>query len=256
MQNFPEIQEILRIKQGTLPKICETLTKIQQNLWDDLKMTAEEPKPWDRQKNESGASYSLFNEYLKLGPLRTIPQLEKKLKKLEESGELEKAPQQKNLYEKSTTWHWKKRAEAYDIHRIEEERKELEDYALNRRKERLNQSHVQSRILHRKFVEHLGNDEEKEELKIPPKVEHPDPKKRPGPLKPTQEAYIASELLKGKKIVEESERLDVGDVTERTEQQGKHHHVVEQDKTVSKVNNLFDEAEKANEDEPQGGGEE
>jgi hypothetical protein len=214
-------------------------------------MTAEEPKPWDRQKNESGASYTLFNEYLKLGPLRTIPQLEKKLKKLEGSGELEKAPKQKNLYEKSTTWHWKKRAEAYDIHRIEEERKELEEYALNRRKERLNQSHVQSKILHRKFVEHLGSDEEKEKLEIP--IVEVDPKKK---LKPTQEAYIASELLKGKRIVEESERLDTGDVTERTEQSGKFIQKIEKNEKSSKLRDLFEKAEEGNETDGSEGGEE
>lgn len=238
-------EKIQKLKQisAKIPKI----PRKNKNLEENTKMTEKNPDPWTRQKGESGAVYALFNEYLKLGPLRTIVKLSKKL---QDDPKWKDVPSPDALNKKSTTWKWKDRAEDYDTHRIEEERKELEEYSLNRRKERLNQSHVQSKIIHRKFVEHLGTDEEKEELGIPKKIFISGEGQQPPSA--LSEAKIASELMKGKRIVEESERLDTGDVTERTEQKGKIKLESENDEIVSEVDDLFEEAEKAN-DEPEEG---
>jgi len=219
--------------------------KFQKNYGTTVEaMTNNEKKKelWDRQKGESGAVYALFNEYLKLGPLRTIMKLSKKL---QNDPKWEEVPTPDALNKKSTTWHWKDRAEAYDTHRIEEERKELEEYNFNRRKERLNQSHVQSRIIHRTMLEYLGTDKEKEDARESG-LDLEDLEDKEKNMPPRQKAFFVSELMKGKRIVEESERLDLGDVTERTEQTGKQRHVIEDGKTPKEIKDLFTYSEEGN----------
>lgn len=150
----------------------------------------EEKQPWDRQKSESAASYSLFNEYLKLGPLRTIPRL---YQELSESTEFPDPPNENALKTKGTTWKWKERAEAYDDDRIARERLELEARAHERLIKRLDQNELEEDALHDAIMEVLENDD-------------PD-------VKLGSKAYAVDCFSKAKKNSSDSQRLDFGEPT-------------------------------------------
>jgi hypothetical protein len=189
----------------------------------------EEKQPWDRQKNESAASYALFNEFLKLGPLRTIPRLYQELSK---STKFPDPPNENALKTKGTTWKWKVRAEAYDDDRIARERKELEARAHERLVKRLDQNEEEEDALHDAIMEVLEIDDEDTKL--------------------GSKAYAVDCFSKAKKNASDSQRLDFGEPTSISKdsldlkKKG--------DKELSEIKDLFAEAEKANESKHREGG--
>jgi hypothetical protein len=148
----------------------------------------EEPQPWDPQKNEPSASYALFNEYLKLGPLRTIPKLSEKL---QNSQDYVNPPSKVSLEKKCSTWKWNERVKTYDIHRIEKEREDLEERANKRLIKRLDASEEIEDKLNEEILNVLSDDS----------------------LKPTQRAYAVKFNSDAKKNEVESQRLDYGEPT-------------------------------------------
>ena len=112
----------------------------------------EEKQPWDRQKSEQISTYSLFNEYLKLGPLRTISKLSAKV---QDDPEFPDPPNKEALQKQGTRWHWKDRAEAYDDYNIAKERIELEARAHERLIKRLDQNELEEDKLHAVIMDTL-----------------------------------------------------------------------------------------------------
>jgi hypothetical protein len=160
----------------------------------------EEKQPWDRQKSEQSYTYSLFNEYLKLGPLRTISKLSAKL---QDDPEFPDPPKLEALQKQATRWKWKFRAEAYDDDRILRERKELEARAHERLIKRLDQNEEEEDKLHDALMDALDKD----------KIIGYD--KDGGPIYPTlgQRAYAVDCFSKAKKNASDSQRLDYGEPT-------------------------------------------
>jgi len=153
---------------------------------------SETKQPWSRLKGESTRSYAYFNEYLKLGPQRT---LEKVRLKVTESDQFSNPPTESNLKNFSSKWDWVSRAEAYDDYIIEKDRKEFEKIAIEKKKKRL------ERADKRYEWNHKVAEEAMKDLK----------------LKVTSKAYVLSETAKGDKIYMESDRLDLGEATEITD---------------------------------------
>lgn len=193
----------------------------------------EDKQPWDRQKNESSASYSLFNEYLKLGPLRTIPKLEVKLR---DDPEFNDPPKKGALEKQSTKWKWKSRAEAYDDHRIFAERQELEARAHERLMKRLDQNELEEDKLHQAIMDTLNATTTGEFDRIG----------NPIPFKITAKAYAVDCFSKAKKNASDSQRLDYGEPTSISNEKVK---VEKQTETVDELKDLFAKAEEANEPE-------
>lgn len=150
----------------------------------------QELKPWDKQKNEPTASYALFNEYLELGPLRTIPKVREKVRK---SKEFDSTPSLATLEKKSSNWIWKKRAEAYDLHQIEERRQRIQQEYLDRTMDRIEENQEEEIAIHEKIMEALEDPDFKDNL--------------------SKNAYGIRELSTAKNNVTQSQRLDLGEPT-------------------------------------------
>ncbi len=193
----------------------------------------EEKQPWDRQKSEPSGSYSLFNEFLKLGPLRTIPKL---VVKLQDDPDFEDPPKKWALEKQSTKWKWRVRAEAYDDERILLERKELEARAHERLIKRLDQNELEEDKLHQAIMDTLNATTTGEF----------DKKGNPIPFKITAKAYAVDCFSKAKKNSSDSQRLDYGEPTSISNDTVKLKK--QDDKEFSEIKDLFAEAEKANDD--------
>lgn len=191
-----------------------------------------EKKPWDRQKNERGYTYSLFNEYLKLGPLRTISKL---CTKLQKTAGFSHPPSKRTLQDYSLKWCWRERAEAYDENRINLERQGLEVRARDRLIKRLEQNEKEENALHNAIMDALDKD----------KIIGYD--KKGEPIYPTlgQRAYAVDCFSKAKKNASDSQRLDYGqpisiskdslDLKKKKD-----------DREISELKDLFELAEQAN----------
>jgi len=190
-----------------------------------------EKKPWDRQKNERGYTYSLFNEYLKLGPLRTITKL---CTKLNNSPLFPHPPNKRALQKQAATWRWRERAEAYDENRINQERQELEVRARDRLIKRLEQNEKEENALHNAIMDALDKD------KI---IGYG---KKGEPIYPTlgQRAYAVDCFSKAKKNASDSQRLDYGQpisISKDSLDLKK-----KDDREISELKDLFKLAEQAN----------
>lgn len=182
------------------------------------------PNPWERQKNEPNASYALFNEFLKIGPLRTLSKL---ALKVPEIPQFDTPPSTDVLKKKSAQWKWFERAEAYDLNRIEEERSKIESRATQRLVDRLNISEEIEDKINNKIIAILDHPEFDNNF--------------------SKNAYAISELSKSKKVELESQRLDLGEPTiiQKTDMDAKVTSKI--DKVVKDINNLFEEAERGDE---------
>lgn len=180
-----------------------------------------EIKPWDRQKNEPGAAYALFNEYLKIGPLGTVPKLSAKL---QIDPAFKDPPTKVALEKKSTTWNWKGRRDAYYENRIAEERAKLEARANQRLMDRLDKSEKIEDQLNDEILKVLSLDTDD--------------------IKPSKKAYALKMLSDAKKNEVDSQRLDLGEPTiiQKTDMDANVKTNMNQE--VKEVNDLFDEAEK------------
>lgn len=194
----------------------------------------EEKQPWDRQKNEQISTYSLFNEYLKLGPLRTISKLSTQVL---DDPDFEDPPNKEALQKQATRWHWKARAEAYDDDRIARDRKELEARAHERLIKRLDQNELEEDKLHKAIIDTLNATTTGEF----------DKKGNPIPFKITAKAYAVDCFSKAKKNASDSQRLDYGEPTSISKDSLDLKK--KEDKEVSEIKDLFAEAEKANDDD-------
>lgn len=150
----------------------------------------ETPLPWERQKSEPISSYSLFNEFIQLGPLRSLSKLQQKVTNIPK---FDPTPTLDAIKKMSSRWNWIKRAEAYEENKIEEQRGKIESRAIKRVIDRFDKS---------KEIENKINE------KIICILEHPDFDKNF-----SKNAYAVSELSKSKKVELESQRLDLGEPT-------------------------------------------
>lgn len=150
--------------------------------------TQKEKQPWERQKNEPNASYALFNEFLLIGPLRTLPKL---IARVTDNDQFDPTPSLTNLKNKSAQWKWFERAESYDAFHIEEKRSKIEARTIERLITRLEKSEEIEDKINEKMIEILSMEE----------------------IKPSKMAYAVSELSKAKKNEIESQRLDLGEPT-------------------------------------------
>lgn len=147
-------------------------------------------EPWEKQKGESTKTYTLFNEYLKLGSMRTLVKVREQVTR---DDNFLNTPTLSSLTNLSSKWEWVKRAEAYDIYQIEFEREELEARAKRRLKVRLDQAEKEEDKFHDEMMRFMDMDDKT--------------------LSPSKKAYAISELSKAKKNATDSQRLDFGEPT-------------------------------------------
>lgn len=176
----------------------------------------QDPKPWDKQKNEPIKGYSYFNELLLLKTQRTLPKLRAKIRK---SDDFDTTPSLTNLQNMSAKWKWFERAEAYDLHHIEERRQSIEQAYLNRTMDRIEENQEEEKAIHEKIMAALDDPDFNKDL--------------------SKNAYGIRELSTAKNNVTQSQRLDLGEPTiiQRTDVDAK----VEGKKDVfSEINELKD----------------
>jgi len=179
---------------------------------------------WDRQEDETPRKYALFNEFLKMGTVRSLKNLHEKLRNINNGYS---TPTYKTLQTYSSQCNWFKRAEAYDMHRLEEERKELEELSRERKKKRIEDNITEEDVLHEKAMHILSLPDFDKNI--------------------SKYAYAVAQLLGAKKNSSDGQRLDFGEPTEHIEQSGstKHEHEVSVHDEIREYERKFADAVKS-----------
>lgn len=96
-------------------------------------------QPWDRMRDVNGKLeparwFARFEIFRHLGPERTIEEAWRRWREREANDGKGKRPS-RHWYAASEKWHWKARAEAWDLHVARVANREMEDERLRRQKE-------------------------------------------------------------------------------------------------------------------------